>query len=188
MSSTVSTPTTGATVIYEIDAAHSSAQFKIRHMMISNVRGSFAKVSGTVTADPSHPERSTIAAEIDVNSVNTNDEKRDAHLRSQDFFHVENHPVMTFRSNKVLHKGKHEFEVTGDLTIRGITKPVTLSVETTEEVKDPWGNQRIGATATGRVDRRQFDLNFNVPLDNGGFLVGNDVDITIEVELIRKSS
>ena len=185
MSSTAST--TGAAVTYEIDPAHSSAQFKIRHMMISNVRGAFARVSGTVMTDPSNPEHSSVAAEIDVTSVNTNDEKRDAHLRSEDFFHVEKHPVMTFRSNKVKHKGGHEFQVNGDLTIRGVTKPVTLSVETTDEAKDPWGNQRIGATATGKVDRRQFDLNFNMPLDNGGVLVGNDVDITLEVELIRKA-
>jgi polyisoprenoid-binding protein YceI len=137
--------------------------------------------------DPSNPEHSSVVAEIDVTSVNTNDEKRDAHLRSEDFFHVEKHPVMTFRSNKVEHKGGHEFQVNGDLTIRGVTKPVTLSVETTDEAKDPWGNQRIGATATGKVDRRQFDLNFNMPLDNGGVLVGNDVDITLEVELIRKA-
>jgi polyisoprenoid-binding protein YceI len=186
MSSTAST-TTGATVIYEIDAAHSSAQFKIRHMMISNVRGSFAKISGTVTTEPSNPEHSTVNAEIDIASVSTNDEKRDAHLRSEDFFHVEKHPVMTFRSTNVEHKGGHEFQVRGDLTIRGVTKPVTLAVETTDEKKDPWGNQRIGATATGRVDRRQFDLNFNMPLDSGGVLVGNDVDITLEVELIRKA-
>jgi len=185
MSSTAST--TGAAVTYEIDPAHSSAQFKIRHMMISNVRGAFARVSGTVMTDPSNPEHSSVVAEIDVTSVNTNDEKRDAHLRSEDFFHVEKHPVMTFRSNKVEHKGGHEFQVSGDLTIRGVTKPVTLSVETTDEAKDPWGNQRIGATATGKVDRRQFDLNFNMPLDNGGVLVGNDVDITLEVELIRKA-
>ena len=156
-------------------------------MMISNVRGAFARVSGTVMTDPSNPEHSSVVAEIDVTSVNTNDEKRDAHLRSEDFFHVEKHPVMTFRSNKVKHKGGHEFQVNGDLTIRGVTKPVTLSVETTDEAKDPWGNQRIGATATGKVDRRQFDLNFNMPLDNGGVLVGNDVDITLEVELIRKA-
>jgi polyisoprenoid-binding protein YceI len=156
-------------------------------MMISNVRGAFAKISGTVTADPSNPEHSSVIADIDVTSVNTNDEKRDAHLRSEDFFHVEKHPVMTFHSNKVEHKGGHEFQVNGDLTIRGVTKPVTLSVETTEEVKDPWGHQRIGATATGKIDRRQFDLNFNMPLDNGGFMVGNDVDITLEVELVRKA-
>jgi polyisoprenoid-binding protein YceI len=156
-------------------------------MMISNVRGAFAKVSGTVMTDPSNPEHSSVVAEIDVTSVNTNDEKRDAHLRSEDFFHVEKHPLMIFRSNKVQHKGGHEFQVNGDLTIRGVTKPVTLSVETTDEVKDPWGNQRIGATATGKVDRRQFDLNFNMPLDDGGFLVGNDVDITLEVELVRKA-
>jgi len=156
-------------------------------MMISNVRGAFAKISGTVTADPSNPEHSSVIADIDVTSVNTNDEKRDAHLRSEDFFHVEKHPVMTFHSNKVKHKGGHEFQVNGDLTIRGVTKPVTLSVETTEEVKDPWGHQRIGATATGKIDRRQFDLNFNMPLDNGGFMVGNDVDITLEVELVRKA-
>jgi polyisoprenoid-binding protein YceI len=161
---------------YQIDPAHTSAQFKVRHMMIANVKGEFDKVSGTVNFDPANPAASTIDASIDVASVSTRDEQRDAHLKSPDFFDVEKFPVITFKSKKVTATGGDSFTV------------VELHVEElTEEAKDPWGNSRRGASARTRVHRKDFGMIFNVALEAGGFLVGEDVDLTIDVELIRQS-
>jgi polyisoprenoid-binding protein YceI len=173
---------------YQIDPAHTSAQFKVRHMMIANVKGEFDKVSGTVNFDPANPAASTIEASIDVASVSTRDEQRDAHLKSADFFDVEKFPAITFKSKKVTAAGEDSFTVAGDLTIHGVTKEVELHVEElTEEAKDPWGNSRRGATARARIHRKDFGMIFNVALEAGGFLVGEDVDLTIDVELIRQA-
>ena len=173
---------------YQIDPAHTSAQFKVRHMMIANVKGEFDKVSGTVNFDPANPAASTIDASIDVASISTRDEQRDAHLKSPDFFDVEKFPVITFKSKRVTATGGDSFTVVGDLTIHGVTKEVELHVEElTEEAKDPWGNSRRGATARTRVHRKDFGMIFNVALEAGGFLVGEDVDLTIDVELIRQA-
>src|SRR5689334_17951863 len=173
---------------YQIDPAHTSAQFKVRHMMIANVKGEFDKISGTVNFDPANPSASTIEASIEVASVRTHDEQRDAHLRSADFFDVEKFPVMTFKSKKVTATGGDSFTVAGDLTIHGVTKEVDLKVEElTPETKDPWGNLRRGATAKTRVHRKDFGMSFNVALEAGGFLVGDEVDLTIDVELIRQA-
>lgn len=174
--------------IYQIDPAHTSAQFKVRHMMIANVKGEFDKVSGTVNFDPANPSASTIEASIEVASVSTRDEQRDTHLKSPDFFDVEKFPSITYKSRKVTATGGDNFTVVGDLTIRGVTKEVDLKVEElTEETKDPWGNLRRGATAKARVHRKDFGMIFNVALEAGGFLVGEEVDLTIDVELIRQS-
>ena len=173
---------------YQIDPAHTSAQFKVRHMMIANVKGEFDKVSGTVNFDPANPAASTIEASIDVASVSTRDEQRDAHLKSADFFDVEKFPVITFKSKKVTATGDDSFTVVGDLTIHGVTKEVDLKVEElTEEAKDPWGNSRRGATSRTRIHRKDFGMIFNVALEAGGFLVGEDVDLTIDVELVRQA-
>ena len=178
-----------STVVYQIDPAHSAAQFKVRHMMIANVKGEFTKVSGTVTSDPSNPSAVQIQAAIDANSISTRDEQRDGHLKSADFFDVARYPTITFQSNKVVPSGPNSFEVVGDLTIHGVTHPVPLTVEeVTPEAKDPWGNLRRGATARANVNRKDFGLHWNLALEAGGFLVGDEIEISIDVELIRQAA
>jgi polyisoprenoid-binding protein YceI len=177
------------TIVYQIDPAHSAAQFKVRHMMIANVKGEFTKVSGTVTYDPSDPSAVQIQATVDASSISTRDEQRDGHLKSADFFDVARFPTITFQSSKVVPTGSDSYEVVGDLTIRGVTQPVALTVEeVTPEAKDPWGNMRRGATAKTKIRRKDFGLNWNVALEAGGFLVGDDIEITIDVELIRQAA
>jgi polyisoprenoid-binding protein YceI len=178
-----------STVVYQIDPAHSSAQFKVRHMMIANVKGEFTKVSGTVKANEADPSATQIQASIDASSINTRDEQRDAHLKSADFFDVEKFPVVTFQSSKVLPTGPDTFEVMGDLTIHGVTRQVALAVEdVTPETKDPWGNMRRGATAKAKINRKDFGLQWNMALEAGGFLVGDEIEITADVELIRQAA
>jgi polyisoprenoid-binding protein YceI len=172
---------------YQIDTAHSSAQFKVRHMMIANVKGEFDKVSGTVVFDPANPSASSVEASIDVATISTRDEQRDAHLKSPDFLDVEKFPTITFKSKEVAASGDDSFEVVGDLTIHGVTKEVNLNVEElTGEAKDPWGNLRRGAAAKTRINRRDFGMTFNMALDTGGFMVGEEVELTIDVEMIRQ--
>jgi polyisoprenoid-binding protein YceI len=176
-------------VVYQIDPAHSAAQFKVRHMMIANVKGEFTKISGSAAYDPSHPSAAQIQAVIDASSISTRDEQRDGHLKSADFFDVAKFPNIAFQSSKVLPSGPGSFEVVGDLTIHGVTRPATLTVEdVTPETKDPWGNLRRGATARTKVNRKDFGLHWNVALEAGGFLVGDDIEITIDVELIRQAA
>jgi polyisoprenoid-binding protein YceI len=173
---------------YQIDTAHSAAQFKVRHMMIANVKGEFDKVSGTVVYDPANPSASSVEASIDASTISTRETDRDNHLKSPDFLDVAKHPAITFKSKKVTATGNNRFSVLGDLTIRGVTKEVTLDVdELTEEAKDPWGNMRRGATARTKINRKDFGMTFNVALEAGGFLVGEDVDINIDVEMIRQA-
>jgi len=174
---------------YVIDPSHTSVGFTVRHLMVSKVRGSFEKVSGTVKYDPNEPEKIVIDATIDAASINTREAKRDEHLRSPDFFDVAKHPTLTFKSKKAKVLGKGKLEVIGDLTIRGVTKEVTLQVEgLDQEIKDPWGNVRRGATATTRINRKDFGLAWNQVLETGGVVVGEDVDIQIDVELIRQAA
>jgi polyisoprenoid-binding protein YceI len=172
-------------VTYEIDPIHSSVYFSVRHMMLSNVRGEFTKVSGTITFDPENPANSTVEATIDASSISTHDAQRDAHLKSADFLDAEKFPALTFRSKKIeLHPGGGK--VTGDLTIRDVTREITLDVEgPSPEVKDPWGKQRIGASATAKLNRKDFGLTWNTALEAGGVLVGDEVKITIDVEVTR---
>jgi|SRR5579863_295930 len=178
-----------STVIYQIDPAHSAAQFKVRHMMIANVKGEFTKVSGTVTSDPSNPSATQIQAVIDTSSISTRDEQRDGHLKSADFFDVARFPSITFQSSQVTPSGSDSYEAVGDLTIHGVTQPIALTVEeVTSEAKDPWGNMRRGATAKTKIRRKDFGLNWNVALEAGGFLVGDEIEITIDVELIRQAA
>jgi polyisoprenoid-binding protein YceI len=178
-----------STIVYQIDPAHSAAQFKVRHMMIANVKGEFTKVSGTVTYDPSDPSAAQIQATVDASSISTRDEQRDGHLKSADFFDVAKFPTITFQSKEVVPMGSDSFEAVGDLTIRGVTQPVALTVEeVTPEAKDPWDNMRRGATAKTKIRRKDFGLNWNVTLEAGGFLVGDDIEITIDVELIRQAA
>jgi polyisoprenoid-binding protein YceI len=173
--------------VYHLDPAHSSAHFSVRHMMISNVRGEFSRLSGAVVFDPQNPAASSIEAQIETASINTSDAKRDAHLRSADFFDAEKYPSLTFRSTR-LARTEAGWTVEGDLTIHGVTRPVTLDVEgPTPEVKDPWGSGRIGATASAKLNRKDFGLTWNTPLETGGFLVGDEIRITLEIEAIRQA-
>lgn len=172
---------------YEIDAAHSSANFKVRHMMVANVNGTFSKVSGNVVFDPKNLAASKVEATIDVNSVNTQQEKRDAHLKSPDFFDVAKYPAMTFKSKKFASAGAGKYKVTGDLTIHGVTKEVVLELtDVTPETKGMGGETRIGGTASTKINRKEFGLTWSKTLDGGGAVVGDEVTINIEMELVKK--
>jgi polyisoprenoid-binding protein YceI len=171
---------------WNIDATHSHAEFKVRHLMISNVKGSFTKVSGVLTLDESDPTKSSVEATIDVASVDTRDAQRDAHLKSADFFDVEKFPAMTFKSTKVTVTSPGEGTVEGDLTIRDVTKSVVFQVEgPTDQTKDPWGNLRVGVAATTKISRKEFGLTWSAPLESGGVMVGDEVTITLEVEFVK---
>ncbi len=170
-----------------VDASHTNASFSVRHMMITNVRGEFQKLEGTVSWDPATPAATQIEASIDVASINTRDAQRDGHLKSPDFFDVEKFPKLTFKSKSVTTKGKEHLSVTGDLTIHGVTKEVVLDVEgPSAPSTDPFGNTRVGATATTKIKRDDFGLVWNAALETGGVLVGHDVSITIDISLIKQ--
>jgi len=172
---------------WQIDPEHSSFQFKIRHLTVSNVKGDFSKVKGIVAIDDQDITKLTVEVTLDAASINTGHAKRDEHLRSPDFFDVTQYPTITFVSKKVTKAGLNKLKVIGNLTIHGMTKEITVDVEgPSPEVKDPWGNFRRGATATANIDRRDFGLKWNKVLDSGGLVVGEEVNIYIEVELVRK--
>jgi polyisoprenoid-binding protein YceI len=176
-----------AKLTYKIDPVHSSAHFSVRHMMITNVRGEFTKLSGTILWDPANPGASTIEATIDAASIGTHDDQRDTHLKSADFLDVEKFPTIAFRSKEIAGAGG-ELEVVGELTIHGVSRDVALEVEgPSEEMKDPWGNLRIGATAATKLNRKDFGLVWNSALETGGVLVGDEVKVTLEVQAIRQS-
>jgi polyisoprenoid-binding protein YceI len=181
-----STSSPASTITWKLDPAHSSAEFKVKHMMISNVKGTFSGLSGTLSEHTGDSSLSSIEATIDVASINTGDAQRDGHLKSADFFDAEKLPTMNFKSTKVEQTGEAEYRVTGDLTIHGVTKPVTFDVEgPTAPGKDPWGNTRIGISATAKINRKDFGLNWNAALETGGFLVGEQVQVTIEAQFIK---
>ena len=170
---------------YKIDPAHSSAHFTVRHMMITNVRGSFSGVEGTVAYDPEEPAKSTVEVVINASTINTLEPPRDAHLKSADFLDVEKYPTITFKSKKVT-PGEDGLSIAGDLTIHGVSKEVVLKGETpTAEGKDPWGNLRVGASAATKIKRSEFGLTWNAALETGGILVGDDLKIDLDVSLIR---
>jgi polyisoprenoid-binding protein YceI len=171
---------------YQIDPAHTSAQFTVRHMMITNVRGGFSRVQGTIVYDPENLSGSSIEANIDTSSINTLDEQRDAHLKSADFLDTGKHPTIAFKSKKIEPAGESELKVTGDLTIHGTTKQVVLKVEgPTVEVKDPFGNTRIGASASTKIKRSDFGLTWNAVLEAGGIAVGDELKIELEISAIK---
>ncbi|HXW12931.1 MAG TPA: YceI family protein [Terriglobia bacterium] len=175
-----------AQVTYLIDPAHTGAHFSVRHMMISNVRGEFTKVTGKIAWDAENPANSSIEATIDAASINTREAQRDGHLRSADFLDVENYPMLEFRSTQV-QGGDGELKVTGHLTIHGVTRTAVLEVEgPTPETRDPWGNARIGASATTKINRKDFGLAWNSTLETGGVLVGDEVKISIDLEAVRQ--
>ncbi len=172
---------------WEFDPAHTGVQFKVRHLMISSVRGEFEKVTGKIVYDEADVTKSTADIAIETASINTRVAKRDEHLRSPDFLDVAKYPTITFRSKRVEKAGNGTLKMTGDLTLHGVTKEVVLTVEgPTRAVKDPGGNYRVGGQATTRIDRRDFGLTWNKTIDGGGVVVGDEVEITIDVEIYRK--
>lgn len=172
---------------WTIDPDHSNIGFKVKHLMVSNVNGSFDKHTGIVDINDKDITKSKVEVTIDTASINTNVQKRDDHLRSADFFDVAKYPTMTFVSKKVANAGNNKLKVTGDLTLHGVTREVVLDVEPlSKESKDPWGNIRRGTTATTKIDRKDFGLTWNKGLETGGVLVGEEITINLEIEMIRK--
>ncbi|MGH9492827.1 MAG: YceI family protein [Terriglobales bacterium] len=184
----LSTAALAQAVQWEIDPVHSSAQFSVRHMMVSNVRGEFAKLSGTVVYDPKNLKVSSVEATIDATSINTHEPKRDEHLKSPDFFDVAKYPTLSFQSKKVEKAGAGKLRVTGDLTIHGVTKEVVLYVEGPSPEVRMGANIRSGASASTTINRKDFGLVWNKALETGGVLVGDEVKITLEIEMGRKAA
>ena len=184
--STVIAPQATATTIWNIDPVHSTAQFKVKHMMISNVKGEFTAVTGKLSLNEEDITASQVEASIDAATINTREAQRDAHLKSPDFFDVENSPTLTFRSTQVSQKSADELTVAGDLTIHGVTRTVVFEVEgPSAPAKDPWGNSRVGLSATTRINRKDFGLTWNAALETGGILVSDDVILTLDVQFIK---
>jgi polyisoprenoid-binding protein YceI len=190
MSTLTTSPTTTAvatsTTTWNIDPAHSVAEFKVKHMMISNVKGHFAKVSGALTFDESSLAKSHVEALIEAASIETRDAQRDAHLKSADFFDVEKFSTLSFKSTNINILRDGELAVEGNLTIRGVSRKVVFSVEgPTPPAKDPWGNTRIAVSATTKINRKDFGLTWNAALETGGILVGEEVTITLDVQFVK---
>jgi len=188
--STSPTPQTAApkaaTSTWNLDPVHSVAEFKVKHMMISNVKGQFANVAGVLTLDESDPTNSDVEASIEAASVNTRDAQRDTHLKSEDFFHAERFPKLSFKSTRITRTGNGELAVAGDLTIRGVTRNVVFNVEgPTPAAKDPWGNTRLGLSAISKINRKDFGLTWNAALEAGSILVGDDVTITLDIQFVK---
>ena len=176
---------TAAATAWKIDAAHSTVEFAVKHMMFTTVKGRFTDVTGTVEFDEADPTDGRADITIAAASIDTREAQRDAHLKSADFFDVQQYPTLTFRSTKIEGTAKR-FALTGDLTIRGVTRPVTLDVTYEGTGKDPWGVERFGYAATGKVNRKDFGLTWNAALETGGVLVADDVKITLDLQLIRQ--
>jgi polyisoprenoid-binding protein YceI len=180
-------PAAASASTWEIDPAHSTIEFSVKHMMVSTVKGQFEKVKGTTELDDKDVTKSTLEVTIDLASVNTHEPKRDGHLKSPDFFDIAKYPTATFKSTKVQKAGK-KLKVTGDLTLHGVTKPVVLDVEGPSPAsKTPFGTTVRGVHATGKIDRKDFEIGWNKVLDNGGVLVGNEVTLEFNAELTEKA-
>lgn len=171
--------------MYQIDIAHSQIQFTVRHMMISKVRGWFEKFEGEVQLDEQNPANTTVNVRIDASSINTRDEKRDGHLRSGDFLDAENHPYLTFTSRRVDVTSADSAKLYGDLTIRGITREVVMDVEYNGSAKSPWGTTSYGFNGRTVINRKDWGLTWNAALETGGVLVGDEITIDIELELVK---
>jgi polyisoprenoid-binding protein YceI len=183
------TPARASTSVWEIDSTHSSVGFSVKHMMVSNVKGQFGKVTGTVNLDEKDPSKSSAEVVIEVKSIDTHEPKRDGHLQSPDFFDAAKNPTITFKSTKIEKAGKGKYKMTGDLTMHGVTKSVVLAVEgPTPEFKNPMmPSFSRGATITGKINRKDWGLTWNKPMEAaGGVLVGDDVNLTVDVELMKK--
>ena len=185
LTAALSFPAPAATTTYKFDPRHCSAQFAVTHLMISTVRGEFRSLSGTAIVDDSDITKSSVEVTIDATTIDTREPNRDTDLKSPNFFDVAKYPTITFKSTKVENAAPGHLKITGDLTIHGVTKSVTLDVTAPKPpIKDPWGFQRTAVSGTTRINRQEFGLNYNKTIDNGGLVVGNDVDITLDVEMI----
>jgi polyisoprenoid-binding protein YceI len=171
---------------WTIDSAHTEINFLVRHMMISNVHGQFQKFSGTIEFDETNPANTKVAVQIEVASINTRDEKRDSHLKSSDFFDAEKYPYITFQSTRIDVKDKTHAVLYGDLTMRDMPHEIALDVEYNGLAKSPWGTTNAGFSASTQFKRKNWDLNWNVALETGGFLVGDDIHVTIELEIVKQ--
>ena len=189
LAAALSLPAAAATGTWQIDPNHSSAQFAVKHLGLSTVRGAFTKVTGTVSLDDKDVTKSTVDVTIDANSVDTRVPNRDNDLRSDHFFDVAKYPTITFKSTKVEQVAPGKLKVTGDLTIHGTTKSVILDVDgPSAPIKDPWGNQRSAASASTELNRQDYGVKWNAKLDNGGVVVGDDVQITIDLEMVQPAA
>ena len=189
LAAALSLPAAAATSTWQIDPAHSAAQFAVKHLAISTVRGAFTSVKGTVQFDDKDITKSSVEVTIDVNSVDTRQPDRDKDLRSDHFFDAEHFPAITFKSKRVEQVSPGKLKITGDLTIHGITKEVVLDVDgPTAPIKDPWGNQRMAINATTKINRQDFGVKWNATMDNGGVVVGDEVSITIDAEMVQKAA
>jgi len=174
---------------WDIDPAHSTVEFSVRHMMVTTVKGQFQKVKGTVELDEKDPSKSTVEVSIETASIDTREAKRDAHLKSPDFFDAAKFPALTFKSTKIEKAGKGKFKITGDLTMHGITKAVVLAVEgPSASIKDPYGRTVRGVMATGKLDRKDWGMTWNKALDSGGFVVSDEVKLDINAELAERGA
>ena len=173
---------------WSIDTGHSAVHFGVRHMMFTKTRGRFTRWTGELRLDPANLASSSVEVTIDASSIDTGDAQRDAHLRSPDFLDVEKFPTLVFRSTRVEDDGEGKLRVTGELTIHGVTKPVVLDTEYAGRVKDPWGNDRAGFAARTAIDRTEFGLRWNLPIETGGLVVGNKVEIELEVEAVAAAA
>ena len=183
MTATAATPETAT---WQLDPTHSSVEFAVKHLMIATVKGAFSGLQGTLETDESNPTHPSLSVTIDTNTISTHNEQRDNHLRSPDFFDAATYPTITFVATAIRGEILGEFELTGDLTMHGVTKPVTLDVSFEGRAKDPWGNARLGYTAKGKLRRSDFGLNWNQALETGGVLVGDEIKISVDVQLVRK--
>lgn len=174
-----------ATTAWKIDPAHSHVEFAVRHLMISTVRGRFAGVQGTVRVDDPNSSAADVDVRIDVATIDTREPQRDAHLRSADFFDVEKYPHLTFKAGRILDRKGREFKLAGELTIHGVTRPVVLDVTEEGRGRDPWGGERLGIAATTKIKRSDYGLTWNQALEAGGVVVGDDVKVLLELELVK---
>lgn len=183
-------PATAATekTTWQIDTAHSYVEFAVKHLMIATVKGRFSTISGTVTENGDNLANAEVAVSIDAASIDTREPQRDAHLRSADFLDVEKFPTITFASTAVNKTGSDAFALTGNLTIHGVTRSITLAVTDEGAAKDPWGGERRGFSATGKIARKDFGLLWNQAMETGGVLVGDEVRISIEAELVKQAA
>jgi len=179
-------PAAGTKTAWKLDPSHTIAEFSAKHLMITTVKGRITDIEGTIYSDEKDLKNSSVEATLKAVSLDTRTDQRDQHLRSADFLDVEKFPEIRFRSTRI-QGDKQSFKLTGDLTIRDVTKPITLDVEFEGQTKDPWGGERVGFSATGKIDRREFGLTWNQALEAGGVVVGNDIKISLEVEAVKVS-
>jgi polyisoprenoid-binding protein YceI len=176
-----------AKATWVVDKAHSSVDFSVRHMMIAKVKGTFHEFDAKIEADPEDLTTAQIEFTVDLNSVDTRNADRDNHLRSPDFFDVANHPKLTFKATNIVKTGDNEYDVTGDLTLHGVTRSETFKVTYEGGGKDPWGNEKAGYTVEGKINRGDYGLKWNAPLETGGVLVGEEVKINVEIEALKQA-